>query len=249
MIAVRAALRARMRQYEMRRRQETLSRVNADLEQFAHSASHDLQEPLRNVAIYSELLSRRYSAVLDAQGQEFLGLLRTSALRMESLVRNLLVYTQAAGIGDERPELIDANEPLAEALSNLLEAISESGAEVVHSSLPSVKIGRVHLQQVFQNLIGNAIKYCGEESPSIHITAEKKDSHDLFSVKDNGIGIKPESHEQIFAIFKRLHTYDRYSGTGMGLAICKRIIERYQGQIWVESEPGAGSTFRFTLPS
>jgi len=112
-----------------------------------------------------------------------------------------------------------------------------------------VKIGQVHLQQVFQNLIGNAIKYRGKEPPCIRISAEKKDSHDLFSVKDNGIGIKPEYHEQIFAMFKRLHTHDKYSGTGMGLASCKRIIERYQGRIWVESESGAGSTFRFTLPS
>ena len=246
--SVRAALRARLRQYEMRRRQETLVRVNADLEQFAYSASHDLQEPLRNVAIYSELLAKRYSHVLDSQGQEFLSVVRSGAMHMEALVRDLLSYTQAASINDELPEPVDANTALGHALFNLRDAIETSGCSITHDPLPEVRMRDVHLRQVLQNLIGNAIKYRREETPRIHISAVKQDGCWMLSVADNGIGIEPEYKERIFGIFKRLHTHEKYPGTGIGLAICERIAERYRGHIWVESELGKGSTFFITIP-
>ncbi len=247
--SMRAALRARLRQYEMRRRQEMLTRLNADLEQFAHSASHDLQEPLRNVAIYSELLSRRYASAIDGSGLQFLEHVRSGALRMQSLVHDLLSYTQAASLHEDVSEPRDAGLAFEEVLSNLRASIAQSGACITCDPLPAVRVLAVHLQQLLQNLIGNAIKYRSEEPPRIHVSAKKRDGYWLFSVEDNGIGIDPESKEQIFGIFKRLHTNDKYSGTGIGLAICQRIAERYRGRIWVESEPGRGSTFFFTIPA
>ncbi len=247
--AARAALRARMRQYEMRRREETLTRVNADLEQFAYSASHDLQEPIRNIAVYSELLSRRYGNLLDGKGKEFLRYVNQGALRMDMLVGDLLAYTKAASIADERPEPIGAEGPLRAALQNLAEAIRQSDAQIEYHSLPEVRMREVHLQQLFQNLIGNAIKYRSRQRPQISICAQKTDGrHWLFRIQDNGMGIKPEYNERIFGLFKRLHGNDEYAGTGIGLAICQRIVERYRGRIWVESEPGKGSTFFFTMP-
>jgi len=247
--SMRAALRARLRQYEMRRRQETLTRVNADLEQFAYSASHDLQEPIRNVAIYSDILSMRYSGVLDESGVEFLGNVKAAAVRMQTLVSDLLSYTQAASITEETPEPGEARAALLAALSNLTEAIAHSGASITYDALPAVRVREVHLQQIFQNLIGNAIKYRRDEPPRIHVSAQRKDGHWLFSVRDNGIGIGLEYKEQIFGLFKRLHTNKRYPGTGIGLAICQRIAERYGGRIWVESELGKGSVFFFTVPA
>ena len=247
--SLRAALRARLKQYEMRRRQEMLTRLNADLEQFAHSASHDLQEPLRNVAIYSELLSRRYASQMDGDGLEFLEHVRTGALRMQSLVQDLLSYTQAASIQEQVSEPGDAGSGLVAALSDLREAIAENGCIVTSDFLPKVKVRQVHLQQLFQNLIGNAIKYKREEPPRVHVSAKKREGQWAFSVKDNGIGIDPDNKELIFGIFKRLHTNDKYAGTGIGLAICQRIAERYRGHIWVESELGKGSTFFFTFPA
>jgi signal transduction histidine kinase len=247
--SMRAALRARMRQYEMRRRQETLTRVNADLEQFAYSASHDLQEPIRNVAIYSDLLSMRYSGVLDDSGIEFLGNVKAAALRMQTLVSDLLSYTQAASITEEAPEPGEAEAALMAALANLTAAVARSGAAITYDPLPAVRIREVHLQQIFQNLIGNAIKYRRDEPLRIHVSAERRDGHWLFSVKDNGIGIGQEYKEQIFGLFKRLHTNRKFPGTGIGLAICQRIAERYRGRIWVESELGKGSVFFFTVPA
>ena len=247
--AAQTALRARMRQYEIRRRQETLTRVNADLEQFAYSASHDLQEPIRNIAVYSELLSRRYGNLLDGRGQEFLGYIHEGALRMEMLVHDLLAYTKAASITDEVPEPVEAEQPLQAALSNLAEAIRQSDAQLSYRSLPAVRMREVHLQQLFQNLIGNGIKYRSQEIPQLVISAEKSDGRWLFSIRDNGIGIRPEYKERIFGLFKRLHGNDEYTGTGIGLAICQRIVDRYRGRIWVESEPGKGSTFFFTIPA
>lgn len=247
--SMRAALRARMRQYEMRRRQETLTRVNADLEQFAYSASHDLQEPIRNVAIYSDILSMRYSGVLDDSGIEFLGNVKAAAVRMQTLVSDLLSYTQAASITDEDPEPGEAEAALLAALANLTAAINRASASITYDPLPAVCVREVHLQQIFQNLIGNAIKYRREEPLRIHVSAERKDGHWLFSVKDNGIGIGPEYTAQIFGLFKRLHTNKKYPGTGIGLAICQRIAERYGGRIWVESELGKGSVFFFTVPA
>ena len=247
--SMRAALRARLRQYEMRRRQETLTRVNADLEQFAWSASHDLQEPIRNVAIYSDMLSMRYGGVLDDSGIEFLSNVKAAALRMQTLVSDLLSYTQAASITEEAPEPGEAEAALLAALANLTAAINRSGASITYDPLPAVRVREVHLQQIFQNLIGNAIKYRRDEALRIHVSVEQKDGYWLFSVKDNGIGIAQEYQEQIFGLFKRLHTNRKFPGTGIGLAICQRIAERYRGRIWVESELGKGSVFFFTVPA
>ena len=247
--SMRAALRARLRQYEMRRRQEILKRVNADLEQFAYSASHDLQEPIRNVAIYSDILSMRYGGVLDHSGLQFLGNVKAAAVRMQTLVSDLLSYTQAASIAEEATEPGEAEAALLAALANLTEAITESQASISYDLLPAVHVREVHLQQIFQNLIGNAIKYRRDEQPRIHVSAERKDGHWVFSVTDNGIGIGQEYKEQIFGLFKRLHTNRKYPGTGIGLAICQRIAERYRGRIWVESELGKGSVFFFTVPA
>jgi PAS domain S-box-containing protein len=225
-----------------------LRRANQDLEQFAYSASHDLQEPLRSIKIYGELLTKRYGNKLDGQALEFLGYLRTGATRMEILVRDLLTYTQVTRL-DCPAETTDANEALAATLAGLKGAIAESGATVTFDPLPSVQMNTTHLRQLFQNLIGNAIKYRNpERSPLVHVSGEKQNGVWVFSVRDNGIGIEPEYKEQVFGLFKRLHTSDEYSGTGIGLAICQRIVERYNGRIWVESEPGRGSTFRFAIP-
>jgi signal transduction histidine kinase len=247
--SLRAALRARMRQYEMRHRQEALAQVNADLEQFAHSASHDLREPIRNIAIYSELIGTRYGFALDEQGRQFLDFLKSGVLRMEELVRDLLAYTEASSIADAFHDAIDPKQPLELALANLRETVRETGASITYGRLCPVRIREVHLQQLFQNLIGNGIKYRGERAPVIDITAIIQDGYCRYSVRDNGIGIPAEYHEQIFGIFKRLHTNAKYPGTGMGLAICRRIVERYRGTIWVESEVGKGSTFQFKVPN
>ena len=247
--AVRAALRARTRQYEMRSRQENLTQANADLEQFAYSASHDLQEPIRIISIYSSLVARRYDSVLDGVGKEFLSYVISSAQRMALLVSDLLEYSKVANVQDDESELTNATGPLQASLANLSEAIRDSDAKIVYSPLPSVRMRPVHLQQLFQNLISNALKYRRAEVPQISITAISRGSHWLFAFADNGIGIEPQYKQQIFGIFKRLHRQEDLTGTGIGLAICKRVVERYHGQIWVESELGVGSTFFFTIPS
>ncbi len=228
--------------------EEELRRANQDLEQFAYSASHDLQEPLRSIKIYGDLLKRRYRDKLDGQALEFCDFMHAGATRMEALVTDLLAYTQATRV-DGAAEEIEANEALDAALSNLSRAIAESGAEITREKLPSVRVHGTHCKQVFQNLIGNAIKYRKPDcTPLVHVSAQRQDGFWLFSVRDNGIGIEPEYKEHIFGLFKRLHS-DEYSGTGIGLAICQRIVERYRGRIWVESRPGEGSTFFFALPA
>ncbi|HZU26708.1 MAG TPA: ATP-binding protein, partial [Bryobacteraceae bacterium] len=234
---------------DQKRVQDELRRANQDLEQFAYSASHDLQEPLRGVKIYSDLLVRRYGPKLDEKALEFLGYVRGGATRMEMLVRDLLAYTQVTRF-DIAEETSDADQALAESLANLKGAIDESRASVTSGPLPHLRIHHIHLQQVFLNLIGNAIKYRSPERvPSVHVSARQQDGAWIICVSDNGIGIEPEYKERIFGIFKRLHTGDQYSGTGIGLAICQRIVERYHGHIWVESEPGRGSNFFFTIPA
>jgi len=247
--AVRTALRARMRQYEIRSRQEALVRANADLEQFAHSASHDLREPLRSIGVYGELLARDYGGMLDERGIGFLHLVRESASRMEALLNDLLCYAHASSIQERSPEPVEARVPLDIALRNLASAISESCAAIGVDELPAVRMRESHLAQLFQNLVGNAIKYRREEPLRIHVGAQRVDGYWIFRVDDNGIGIPDEYKETIFGIFQRLHTSETYSGTGMGLAICQRIVERYRGRIWVESEVGRGSSFRFTVPA
>jgi light-regulated signal transduction histidine kinase (bacteriophytochrome) len=248
--AVRAGLRARQRQYEMRSRQEALIQANADLEQFAHSASHDLREPIRTISVYTELLAKHQAQFLNQQGKEYLDLVRSGTQRMETLLADLLSYAHASSIPDAVPEPISARGPLDAALENLAGAIRESGAVISIGEMPMVRMRPSHLEQVLQNLVGNAIKYRKQESSHICIDIDAKttNGHWLFRIQDNGIGIAAEYQEIIFGIFKRLHSNQAYSGTGMGLAICQRIIERYRGRIWVESQPGVGSTFLFTIP-
>jgi len=248
--AVRASLRARMRQYEVRSRQEALVRANADLEQFAHSASHDLREPLRSIGVYSGLLEQRYAALLDERGRDFLGQIRANTKRMADLLDDLLSYAHASSIPDEVLEPMNATKSLEVALDNLAGAIRESSATVTATSeMPLVRIRESHLSQVFQNLIGNAIKYRNDTTPPVvQLSATRADGDWVFSVADNGIGVPAAYKETIFGLFKRLHTNTKYTGSGMGLAICRRIVERYRGRIWVESEPGDGANFFFTLP-
>ncbi|MBV8844112.1 MAG: PAS domain S-box protein [Bryobacterales bacterium] len=227
---------------------EQLGRANKDLEQFAYSVSHDLQEPLRSIKIYSEVLTLAARERLDGEALQALDFVRTGATRMEQLLRDLLTYTRASRV-DDLAEPVDARQCLQAALDNLCVAISETGAKIDAGALPPVRVHPAQLQQLFQNLIGNAIKYCKPEvSPCVRVWAERQDGWWRFSVKDNGIGIEPEYTERIFGLFKRLHTSSEYTGTGIGLALCYRIVEHYRGRIWVESQPGEGSTFHFTLP-
>jgi PAS domain S-box-containing protein len=233
---------------EQERVQDELRRANQDLEQFVYSATHDLQEPLRTVKIYAELLAKRYGEALDGEAREFVQYVHNGATRMQTLLRDLLAYTRVTKF-DKPVQIADANEALQAVLSNLAAAVSESGAHITVAPLPSLPVHGTHLQQIFQNLISNAIKYRSpERRPEVHVTAERQNEQWVFAVRDNGIGIDPEYKENIFGLFKRLHTSDEYSGTGIGLAICQRIVDQYHGRIWVESEPGRGSTFRFTLP-
>jgi PAS domain S-box-containing protein len=238
----------RVRQEEaLREANAALQRANADLQQFAYSASHDLQEPLRMVTIYSELLQEQFGNKLGSTGEEYLGYTVKGAMRIGSLLRDLRTYMQVSMTEEEPKEDVDAGAALEKALANLEIAVNDSGASISHTALPRVGMHEFQLAQVFQNLIGNAIRYRRDLPPCVHIAAERQGDAWLFSVKDNGIGIEPQYKEQVFGIFKRLHsTAD--SGTGMGLAICQRIIERAGGRIWVESELGSGSTFYFTIP-
>lgn len=248
--SVRAVLRARMRQYEIRTRQEALTQAVADLEQFAHSASHDLKEPLRSIAIYSDLLARSYESLLDEDGRKFLTFIQSATNRMRELLDDLLSYAGASSISEVAVEPVQAARPLEAALDSLAGAVRESNAEISVGEMPAIRMHESHLAQIFQNLIGNAIKYRKKnERLLIQISARRADGHWIFSIADNGIGVHPAYKETIFGIFKRLHSNSEYSGTGMGLAICQRIVERYGGRIWVESEPGRGSTFFFTISS
>jgi signal transduction histidine kinase len=226
---------------------EALRQANSDLEQFAFSASHDLQEPLRMVATFSQLLQVKYAGKLDKDADTIIEHCVEGATRMGRMIRDLLEYTRAASISSTAPEPVSLEEALEEALGNLQTSIEESQAIVTHDPLPVLPVESVHLQQIFQNLVSNAIKYRGNRPPRIHIGAVCEDGAWRFSVQDNGIGIEPRYKDQVFGLFKRLHSGTRYSGTGLGLAICKKLVERYHGRIWVESQPGAGSIFFFTL--
>ena len=225
-----------------------LARSNTELQHFAYVASHDLQEPLRMVTSYTQLLAKRYKGQLDTDADEFIAYAVDGGTRMQALINDLLTYSRVGTQGKDF-ELIDCEAVLDRTLVNLQAAVQENEAVLTHYPLPTVMADDSQLGQVFQNLIGNAIKYHGDEQPEVHIGAERKNGVWLFSVRDNGIGIDPEHAERIFLIFQRLHTRAEYSGTGIGLAICKRIVERHGGRIWVESEPGKGSSFYFTIPT
>lgn len=220
---------------------------NEELEQFTYVASHDLQEPLRMVASYVQLLQKRYEGKLDSDADDFINFAAEGANRMQALINDLLLFSRVSTRGKSFVET-NLESVLQRALQNLQMQIQESNAIIEHDSLPVVKADASQLVQVFQNLISNSIKFCSEKTPHILISAEQQDENWLFSVKDNGIGIDPEYFNRIYVIFQRLHTRKNYPGTGIGLAICKRIVERHGGRIWVESEPGMGSTFFFTIP-
>ena len=228
---------------------EALQKSNEDLNQFAYAASHDLQEPLRLVALYSQMLQRRYVDRLDPQADQYISYVISGAHRMETLLRDLLDYSQVGSSPGEGPAgPVVCSEALRKALLNLQASIDQNQAVVTFNGLPTVQAHEVRLVQLLQNLVGNAIKYRSSEPPKIHVDAERRPGDWLFSVQDNGIGIKPEYALQIFGIFKRLHG-SSYPGTGIGLAICERIVKNYGEQIWVESKPDEGSTFYFTLPT
>jgi PAS domain S-box-containing protein len=226
---------------------EELKRSNAELEQFAYVASHDLQEPLRMVASYTQLLARRYDDRLDGDAREFMAYVVDGASRMKQLIEDLLSYSRVRTRGaDSRP--VSAGAALGRALFNLRAAMEETGALLTHDPMPTLPADEVQFGQLLQNLIGNALKFRSSDVPRIHIGAIESELDWQFEVRDNGIGIEPQYYERIFMVFQRLHNKGEYPGTGIGLAICKKVVERHGGRIWVESRPGAGSSFFFTLP-
>lgn len=227
---------------------KALARSNAELEQFAYVASHDLQEPLRAVAGCVQLLQQRYQGQLNARADELIAHAVEGATRMQALINDLLAYSRVDR-RDEPLKSTDCTLVVKEVLANLQVAIRESGAVITYGTLPTILADPLQMSQVFQNLLSNAIKYRSERQPEIHVEATCTEGEWCFSVHDNGLGIEPQYRERIFAIFQRLHTRREYPGTGIGLAICKKIIERHGGRIWVESEPGRGSTFSFTIPN
>ena len=230
------------------RRTAELIRSNAELDQFASVVSHDLQEPLRMITGYIGLLQSQYGGKLDHEAEEWIGVVMDGAKRMQGLIDDLLTYSRVGTRGRDLCP-VDCNDALERTLLNLGTAIKESGARVTGPSLPTVLGDEFQLVQLFQNLIGNAIKYRGSTPPEIQVECQRMEDMWRFAVRDNGIGIDSNYAERIFVIFQRLHTRKEYPGTGVGLAICKRIVERHGGEIWVESEPGKGSAFYFTLPA
>ena len=232
---------------ETNRLTDELKRSNDDLQQFAYAASHDLQEPLLGIAGFAKLLEKRYKGRLDEKADEFIDYIIDDTKRMQLLIKDLLEYSRVSARGIVfRPT--NCSVALERAIYNLRTAIDESGAEVTYDLLPTVMGDEAQLSRLFQNLIGNAIKFCGQEPLKIQISADRKEDEWIFSIRDTGIGIEIEQAERIFVIFQRLHTRAEYSGTGIGLAICKKIIESHGGRIWVESSLGKGSTFYFTIP-
>jgi len=238
----------------LRQAAEELKRSNQDLEHFAYVASHDLQEPLRMVSGFLRLLEERYKPQLDEKAQEYIGYSVEGATRMSQLISDLLAYSRV-GHKDAKHEPVDANRPLATALANLRVSIDAAGAVVTHDDLPTVTADPTQLTQLFQNLIGNAIKFRHPDRPcQVHISVKQgrregsQEGKWVFAVRDNGIGIAPDQFERVFVIFQRLHAREKYPGTGIGLAICKKIVEQHRGKIWIDSQAGEGSTFGFTLP-
>lgn len=240
-------IKVRERTAELQNLNEELKRSNQELDQFAYITSHDLQEPLRAIAGYTQLLEREYQERLDPTAQEYISYVVDGATRMQHLIRDLLAYSRA-GTCTQVFTATNCNQVLHRAVANLEVAIAESIATITHDPLPTLTVDKNQLLQLFQNLIGNAIKFCRDKPPQVHIAAELIEQAWRFQVRDNGIGIKPQHLDRIFVIFKRLHTRKEFPGTGIGLAICKKIVERHDGCIWAESQLGVGTTFYFTLP-
>ncbi|NEQ82782.1 MAG: PAS domain-containing protein, partial [Moorea sp. SIO2I5] len=234
-------------QEALKRLNQDLSRSNRELEQFAYVASHDLQEPLRAISSYTQLLAKKYQSKLDAQADKYIHYIVDGATNMQQLIQDLLSFSRVGTHGKELA-VTDCEVVLNRVLDNLNVAIIESDVIVTHDSLPVVMGDDIQLSQLLQNIIGNAIKFRSQELPRVNISAELKAKEWIFSVRDNGIGIEPEYFERIFTIFQRLHTRREYPGTGIGLAVCKKIVERHGGKIWVESELGVGTTFYFSIP-
>jgi light-regulated signal transduction histidine kinase (bacteriophytochrome) len=234
--------------YKMERiKAEELARSNADIKAFVHLVSHDLKEPLRVITGFLRLLEKRYKDKLDKNGIDYINFTVDGVKRMEELIKDVLEYSQI-GTKDKEFKRVDCSSVLREAISNLQLTIQENGAVVTHDNLPAVMADSTLLRSIFQNLLGNAIKFHGTEAPRVHISAEKKEGEWVFSVRDNGIGIDRKFLEDIFTPFRRLHTRDEYPGSGIGLASVKKVVEQHGGRIWVESEIGKGSTFYFTIP-
>jgi len=228
---------------------EELERSNNELESFAYITSHDLQEPLRTIASYAQLIERRYKDKLDPDADEFIEFMVDGSRRMKQMIQGLLDYSRVGTRGHEFTEF-ESEDALNYALSNLGTAISKADAEITSDELPVTFADKDQMVRVFQNLIGNALKFHREGlKPKIHISARKEDGEYIFSISDNGIGLEEQYSNQIFEVFKRLHAIGEYHGTGIGLAIVKRIIDRHGGRVWVESEPCVGSTFYFTIPT
>ena len=241
-----ASLREAHEQLDERTRD--LERSNAELEQFAYVASHDLQEPLRKVASFCQLLEQRYRGQLDERADQYIDFAVDGAKRMQQLINDLLAFSRVGRTsGDFAP--VDLDQAVRRALADLASAIDESGAKIDADDLPTVSGELSLLTLVFQNLIGNAIKFRSAEAPAVRVTAERHDDEWLISCSDNGIGIDPEYAERVFVIFQRLHAKDEYAGTGIGLAMCSKIVEHHGGRIWLDSDAGPGTTFRFTLPA
>jgi light-regulated signal transduction histidine kinase (bacteriophytochrome) len=226
---------------------DELERSNRDLEQFAYVASHDLQEPLRKVASFCQLLERRYKGQLDERADQYIGFAVDGAKRMQVLINDLLSFSRVGRLTREQV-VVDCDEVLRQALGNLATVIEESGAEIDAGPLPSVRGEPALLTAVFQNLVGNAVKFHGDEPPRVTLSAVRDGDFWTFTCADNGIGIDPEYAERVFVIFQRLHPKDAYPGTGIGLAMCRKIIEYHGGRIWLDTDADRGTTFRFTLP-
>jgi PAS domain S-box-containing protein len=245
---VRAADRLAKLNADLQRSNRVLALTNQDLERFAFIASHDLQEPLRMITAYSQLLIKSYAGQFDSQAGTFVENIVDGTTRMRELLSDLLAYTEIRSRDDEPPELVDLNVVIENVRQNLKASIDESGAQVTSDHLPLLRVHQAHFQSLFQNLLGNAIKYRSAQPPRIRVSVQELEGALQFSVSDNGIGIDPKYHQQIFEVFRRLHG-KKIPGTGVGLAICQRVVERYGGRIWVESEAGQGATFLFTLPN